>query len=125
LRILLVDDEDEVRAVCADMLTRDGHEVIEAASGTNALARLGTAGPIDLVLADLGMPGMTGWDVARAVKTSQPSVLAGLVTGWGEDPASVPEQRAWVDFALSKPLDREALYGEVRNARSRHGRGAV
>ena len=122
LRILLVDDKDEVRAVVAEMLTSDGHEVIETVNGTEALARLVTGRSIDLVLTDLGMPGMTGWDLARAVKTSHASVLVGLVTGWGELPDSEPDQRHCVDFILSKPLEREPLYREVAQARLRQRR---
>jgi CheY-like chemotaxis protein len=107
-----------VRAVVAEMLIGDGHEVIETVNGTEALARLVDGRPIDLVLTDLGMPGMTGWDLARAVKTSDASVVVGLVTGWGEFPDAEPDQRHSVDFILSKPVERETLYRVIAQARS-------
>ena len=119
LRILFVDDEEEVRAVVSEMLTVDGHQIIETANGAQALARLAVDSSIDLVLTDLGMPGMTGWDVARTVRASRPSLMVGLVTGWGETPEATPDLRDCVDFIVSKPVDRDTLYRAVAQARSR------
>jgi len=108
-RIVLIDDDQEVCHVIAEMLEEDGHQVIEAASGAEGLARLAETPGVDLVLTDLGMPGMTGWDVARAIKTMHPSLLVGLVTGWGAEPQARPEERAAVDFILPKPVTQVAL----------------
>ncbi|MBI2198583.1 MAG: response regulator, partial [Candidatus Rokubacteria bacterium] len=108
-RVLLIDDQPEVRAGLADLLTADGHAVIEAGDGPEALARLNAGEWVDLVLTDLGMPGMTGWDVARAIKARWPWLPVGLVTGWTSEVEAASADHALVDFVLAKPLDREAL----------------
>ena len=116
LRILLIDDELEVRKVMSDMLLEDGHEVMAVSSGAEGLARFLRDPAVDLVLTDLGMPGMTGWEVARAVKTSNPSLVVGVVTGWGEEPLARPEERVWADFVLGKPITQGRLRGAVAHA---------
>ena len=67
LRVLVVDDEEVVAAVLGDMLASAGHRVEVAGSGPEAIRRF-DAEPFDLVLTDLAMPDMTGWEVARAIK---------------------------------------------------------
>ena len=67
LRILVIDDEPNVRTLLADLLRASGHAVIEAANGCVALQRMETDDASDLVMTDLGMPDLSGWDVARAV----------------------------------------------------------
>jgi GAF domain-containing protein/CheY-like chemotaxis protein len=108
-RILLVDDDPNVRKSVAEVLAEDGHTVTEAESGADARAHLASGQPVDLVLTDLGMPGMTGWDVARAVKASHRSIPVGLITGWGPNPKGTPEERAAVDFILAKPVTEDTL----------------
>jgi signal transduction histidine kinase len=109
LRILVVDDEREVRDVVAEILAAQGHEVVQAAGGPEGLAYLDRGVPLDLVLTDLGMPGMTGWEVARAAKARRPKLRVGLLTGWGEQPFAKPEDRAAADFVIAKPVTVDGL----------------
>ena len=109
LRILLVDDEDEVRQAVAEMLTSRGHTVATAASGPDALRQLEADPAVELVVTDLVMPAMTGWELAEAVKARCPRVRVGVVTGWGDVPEVGASTRQVVDFLLSKPLTLEAL----------------
>ena len=81
LRCLIVDDEAAVADVLGDILGAIGHEATVVASGGEALARLRE--DLDLVLTDLAMPEMTGWEVARAVKAIEPGMPVVLVTGFG------------------------------------------
>jgi CheY-like chemotaxis protein len=118
LRILVVDDEANVRSVVAEILGAQGHHVAQAASGSEGLAYLDAGEAVDLVLTDLGMPGMTGWDVARGVKARRPGVRVGLLTGWGERPLAKPEERVAADFVLAKPVTVEALRAAVASAHS-------
>jgi signal transduction histidine kinase/CheY-like chemotaxis protein len=119
LRLLLVDDEDEVREALAEMLQSHGHTVITAAGADEALAQLEADPDLDLVLTDLVMPGRTGWDVAEGVKTRRPDLAVGLITGWG-DTADVDEtRRALVDFVVEKPVSVEALQDAVTRVRGR------
>jgi len=113
LRILLIDDDPQVRAVVGELLALNGHTVITAAGGLEGLARLDGDEAIDLVLTDLGMPGMTGWDVARAAKARRPNVGVGIITGWGEEERSRFEEQAVADFVLQKPITRAVLMAAI------------
>lgn len=103
LRVVLVDDETEVREAMAELLALEGHIVTQAAGARQALEILAVAAP-DLVLSDVAMPDMTGWQLAAEVRAGWPSVAVGLVTGWGPDTEAPPASRAAVDFVLGKPL---------------------
>jgi len=113
-RILLIDDDPTVRRTMADLLQEVGHSVVVAEGGVEGLAHLGQS-RVDLVITDLGMPGMTGWEVARAVKlvTSHPPVV--LLTGWGERPASHSEHAGLVDRILGKPVRLDELLATIRD----------
>jgi CheY-like chemotaxis protein len=118
LRILLVDDEPTVREALADTLVEDGHAVVQAPSGPEALARLSEGATVDLVLTDLGMPEMTGWDVARAVRQRWPGLPIGLVTGWAVALEMSDEERRGVNFVLAKPYTVETLRTALATVRS-------
>jgi CheY-like chemotaxis protein len=109
LRVLVIDDETSVREALVDTLTDDGHRVIQAAGGKEGLARLAEGARIDVVITDLGMPDMTGWDVARAVRLQRPGLAVGLVTGWAVALEMSDEERRAVDFVIAKPYTIEAL----------------
>jgi CheY-like chemotaxis protein len=109
LRILVIDDEPRVRDVVTEILEGQGHTVVRAASGAEGLEELDGDDRFDLVLTDLGMPGMTGWEVAVAAKAKSPGVRVGLMTGWGAHPAAKPDERAAADFVLAKPVTLEGL----------------
>jgi signal transduction histidine kinase/CheY-like chemotaxis protein len=109
LRILVIDDEQTVREALADSLAEDGHTVISAASGPEGLAMLANGARVDVVITDLGMPEMTGWDVARAIRTRHAALRVGLVTGWAVALEISEEDRRAVDFVIAKPYTTEAL----------------
>jgi CheY-like chemotaxis protein len=69
-KILIVDDEEDVRMVTRTILERAGHEVIEAASGNEGLKVLENHKP-DLVILDVMMPDMSGWGVCEKIKTNR------------------------------------------------------
>ncbi len=119
LRMLLVDDEDEVREALAEMLASHGHTVLTATGADEALARLDAEPDLDLVLTDLVMPGRTGWDVAAGVKARRPLVPVGLITGWGDTTDVDDARRAMVDFVVEKPVSVEALQEAVARVRER------
>ena len=64
---------------------------------------------MDLVLTDLGMPRMTGWDVARAVRARWPGLPVGMLTGWGEQIDEASPDRQMVAGVLAKPATPESL----------------
>jgi CheY-like chemotaxis protein len=109
LRILVVDDEPDVRELLADMLRDDGHVALEATDGAAALALLADGPPVDLVLTDLGMPRMTGWDLARRIRATWPTVMVGVITGWGEDAGGTGAEARGATFVLAKPFTAQKL----------------
>ncbi len=106
LRILAVEDEPEVLDVLRAMLSSAGHTVFTAASGREALD-LFEREPVDLVLTDLGMPGMTGLALAAELKQRR-TIPVLLLTGWADelDAANAPS----VDLIVPKPFTRERLF---------------
>jgi CheY-like chemotaxis protein len=111
LRVLLVDDDDAVRAAAAEMLALIGCEVRQA---VDAAAALGLLGPdTELVIADFAMPGVNGAELAEKVATRRPEVPVLLVTGYA-DPERLGE--AWGGPILTKPFDLDQLEMAVRKA---------
>jgi signal transduction histidine kinase len=102
-RVLVIDDETEVRCVLRDMLTPCGHSVLEAESGETGLALLDSEA-VDVILTDISMPGMSGWDVATACQQRFPQIPLGFVTGWGDRLDEQETARAGVRFIVSKPF---------------------
>lgn len=88
---LLVDDEDLVRASTADMLADIGYAVVEAASAEEALRLIEGGVRCDLLITDHLMPGMTGTELARAVRRLFPSTRALIVSGYAEAAGVAPE----------------------------------
>ena len=110
-KVLLVDDDPRVRQTLAGLLQAAGHLVIEAEGGGAAIARLAEGG-VDLVLTDLGMPDVTGWDVARAARSRDRRLPVVLLTGWGEA-AGEDGAAGLVDRVLGKPLRLEDLLAVI------------
>lgn len=108
VRILVVDDVDTLLKTIEDGLTLYGQEVFTATSGREALAVFNEK-RIDVVICDLGMEGMNGWEVSRAIKEiclrkgiQKPPFI--LLTGWGGELSEHRAEQSGVDKILSKPL---------------------
>ena len=114
-RILIVDDEARVRNVLAEMLDESGYEVVQADSGAAALA-LCTAERFRLVITDLSMPGMSGWEMAAALSRSHPGLGVRLVTGWGEQVDLDQAARLQIRFVLAKPFSVQEVMHAVAAA---------
>ena len=81
-RVLLIDDQPDVRESVSDMLKALGHDVTVAADGQSGL-RLVEDGEFDVVLTDLKMPGIDGLEVAKRIRAGHPDLPVILLTGWG------------------------------------------
>ena len=112
LRILVIDDDAEVRGTMSELLAEDGHQVIEPTGRRDALARLDAGLAVDLVLTDLGMPEMTGREVARAIKARRPMLRVGLISGWSEE-ACISQEEPAIDIALAKPVTHAKLRATI------------
>jgi len=113
-RVLLVEDDPTLRKTFAMLLRTLGDTVTEAEGGRAGLRLLADA-PVDLVLTDLDMPDLSGWDVARESKALRPHVPVILLTGWGDQVGSGPESGLppSVDRVLCKPLNVRDLLGAI------------
>jgi PAS domain S-box-containing protein len=122
--ILVVDDEPEILEVLLEGLSSAGYKVTACSGGQDALVRLELVN-YDLVLTDLGMPGVSGWDVVNAARSRRPDILVGLVTGWGEtlDPEKV--ERNGVSLVVAKPFEVNHFLKQVRALLFRRHREAA
>ena len=112
MRVLAVEDEPEVLDVIRAMLTAAGHAVVSAASGREAL-ELFERETVDVVVTDLGMPGMTGLALAQELKRRR-AVPVVLLTGWADELDTAPTRD--IDVLLAKPITRERLVSGLAQA---------
>ncbi len=105
LHVLVATDHGHTREIVTRYLAGDGHELITAGTGGEALACLRSR-DFDLLIADHGMPGLSGVQLAGAARGLQPSLKTILLTGFDMAPG---EQPASVDYVLKKPLARNDL----------------
>ena len=107
-RILVVDDDDEIRAALAEALADDNAEVRTAESAETALASFSDGAP-DIVLSDIRMPGLDGIALLRTLKERAPTVDVILMTAYDDMPTVVAAMREGAADFLSKPLDLHEL----------------
>ncbi len=119
-RILVVDDEAVVREVSEEMLTSMGHEVVCVQDGQEAVGYFGkNMGCIDLVLLDLTMPVMNGWDCFRRLKELDPAVKVLLATGHDFDGVAQGMLEEGAAGFIQKPYIVASLSEAVANALKR------
>jgi len=113
--ILLVEDEEIVRAVARQVLEQAGYTVLEAANGKEALLTLaGHTGPVDLVVSDVVMPHMSGRELIDQLKTEWPNIRALLMSGYTDD-AVVRHGILSAETAfIQKPFSASDLASKVR-----------
>jgi len=103
VRVLVIDDDEDIRRLLADILTSAGHLVSDASSGTEAV-KIFQKDNFDLVLTDLEMPEMSGWEIARSIKKLAPNIMIAMITGWGETIDSAQLQESGIDKIVNKPF---------------------
>ena len=109
--ILLVDDDDNVRAVLGEQLRELGFKVDEAADGKSAIERLKGNGSYDVLLTDFAMPGMNGLDTIRTAVRERPELRTVLMTGYANE-GSVADAREQVPI-VRKPIRMEELLRQI------------
>ncbi len=117
--ILLVDDEAAVRRPLRQALGLCGYTVVEARDGLEALRLHAAGGPVDLVLLDVKMPGMSGWDVLAELKRRAPALPVVLTSGYTQEDSTPPAGAARPDAYLPKPYDLAELTAVVRRLLNR------
>ena len=117
-RLLIVDDEDFVRDLLQDILEGEDCDVRLATSGSEALAMFREF-PFDAVCTDVGMPGMSGWELAREIRHLNQKIPIAVITGWGEAVGSHEQKAAGVDWVIAKPFTADRIAELVRDVNRR------
>jgi signal transduction histidine kinase len=107
-RILIVDDNRDAGDSLAMFLRLDGHDVTTVADGPSALEIVGLQSP-ELILLDLGLPGMNGFEVAQRIRAQHPTVRIAAITGYGQAEDRRRTRLAGFDQHFVKPVDPAAL----------------
>jgi DNA-binding response OmpR family regulator len=84
VRILVVEDDEEMRSLLKDFLEEEGFETDSASNGSDAFRKLFKE-PFDLVITDIRMPGLTGLDILPRIRKLQPEALVIVITAFGND----------------------------------------
>lgn len=125
-KILVVEDEATIRRGLVEVLEAKGHEVLTAATGPDGLARAThREGPPDLVLLDVMLPGMSGFDVLRRIRDVAPGLPVIMLTAKGQEVDRVRGFELGVDDYVVKPFSVLELLGRVGAVLRRSNGAAV
>jgi len=113
-RMLVVDDEDFVRELIGEILEGEHCDVYLAESGSAALSAFSEM-EFDAVFTDVGMPGMSGWELAREIRQIDTNIPIAVITGWGEAVGSHEQREAGVNWVVAKPFTADRIVELVRD----------
>ncbi len=113
--ILIVEDEEAIRILLSEILTSDGHAVSTASSGQKGI-EIFKKESFDLILTDLGMPGMSGWEVSSSIKNLAPEVIVAVITGWGIKFDKNELKQHGVDIIVNKPFKVDQILNLAQEA---------
>ena len=120
-RVLLVEDDADLRMLIAQVLERDGCEVIQASDGSEALVVLGEqylveqTRPIDLVISDVQLPGWTGLQILQGIRKRDRTTPIILITGFGDQEVRRRARVFGVTAFFDKPFEADDLRTAVLN----------
>ncbi len=115
--ILVVDDDVLINMNTVDLIEDLGHATLEAYSGAQALTLLQCGVPVDVILTDYAMPGMTGVELASAAQALRPGLPVVLATGY----ADLPDGVKCALPRLAKPYDQQQLENQINRLLARRG----
>ena len=119
-RILIVDDEEEIRDILSRLVRQEGFAALEAADGEQALALVERDAP-DAVLLDVRMPGLDGMEVLSQVRTLSPDVPVVIITSHGAVRDAVAALRAGAHDYLVKPFDHSDVIRSIHTTMTHRG----
>ena len=108
ISILVVDDEPVYRKVMKRLLINEGHRVTLAEDGIEGLQILKNE-EIDIVLTDINMPNMNGWDFLRNIEKLYPGIPAAIITGFSSQEKILSEENSMAKKILKKPISIDAI----------------
>jgi CheY-like chemotaxis protein len=108
INVLGIDDQEVIRELLHNIISRMGHRIVTASNGQDAL-KLFIEEKFDVVILESGLPGIDGWDIAAQVKSLSPATPVIMLSGWGplSDRQTVLQRNA--DFVLTKPFKLDQL----------------
>lgn len=127
IRVLLAEDDRELRLLLATALRRDGYEVLEAHDAKHLLELMGEAlvsgngAPVDVVVSDIRMPGASGLDLLAGLRRDDWTTPVVLITAFGDPETHAEAYRLGADAVLDKPLDVDDLRQVVQTLVSMRG----
>ena len=125
LRVLVVDDEIAVREVIREALEAEGCEVVVAESGETALKLYDArAGKVDIVFTDIGMPEMSGWELASEIRKRSETIPLAIVSGWADAISCDAREAIKADWVVSKPFDIATIAGIANEVAGRRKNSA-
>jgi two-component system nitrogen regulation response regulator GlnG len=113
--ILIVDDEKHFRTILTSIMEEEGFKVLEAQDGDTALRMIRVNSP-DIMLTDVKMPGMDGWELLKKAKDLDPDLPVVMVTGFADIPGAVGAIKVGAHDYLAKPFDNYEVIRVVRRA---------
>ncbi|MBW2596309.1 MAG: response regulator [Deltaproteobacteria bacterium] len=119
--ILVIEDEEEIRDVIREALSGEGYRVKTAADGNEGMEIFRSDAPFDVVLTDMGLPGMSGLNVAQEIKEIYPQTPVILMTGWINKLkySDNYKEKAVIDMLLIKPFQLKELIRAVREIKEK------
>jgi len=130
VRVLLAEDDDELRWALEDSLKREGYEVIAVPDGNAVLNHLGAAllleqreAPPDVIITDLRRPGFTGMHLLEAIRGKGWTVPVVVISAFGDEPTRARARKLGATAFWDKPLETEELKTVIQNALVPRGEG--
>lgn len=111
--VLVIDDDENIRQVMGDMLEFLGHKAALASSGEEGID-LFKQTQFDIVVTDLGMPGISGWEVSRLCKSLKPEVPVVMISGWGHQIDEDMVKQGQLDGILAKPFEMNKIKSVIQ-----------
>ncbi len=111
--ILIIDDEPEIGALLSEILSKQGHQVFMFDSGKDGIEAFKEGG-YEILVTDLGLPDISGWEVINIARQIEPDVVTGVITGW--DVSEEEAKQKGVDFLVNKPFEANQIAQVVANA---------
>ncbi len=108
VRILIIEDDEEMRSLLEDVLGEEGFETESVCNGSNGLHEI-TKKPFDLVITDIRMPGLTGLDILPGIKKLQPQASVIVITAFGSEEVRRQSLSRGATAYLEKPIHLERL----------------
>jgi CheY-like chemotaxis protein len=113
-RIMLVDDDENIRFIMGIVLKTAGYDVVEAGSGEECLEKINTVQP-DLILLDITMAGINGWEVCRQIKERRITIPVSMLSSRNsEEDIKRSLEYAHADAHIKKPIDKKGLLDTVK-----------